>query len=548
LSDPSTLFRELQAEYYQAWLRFHPESSVDVGVSDHAHLLRSYNEDDIGALIALNHKLISALDEMNTAGFDAQLDIDYRILQGAASIELHELEEQNWRYRDPMQYVPLYAIHQLLTHPVKNVHKALKQRLEAIPEYLRGARTLLLQAPEYVVPEWLQTAVIQCQAGKDYLRDLGRNPLISRLFTNPAKLQPLLDTAANAMDEYARFLEADILPHAQGDFACGSHHFNRLLNQKHFLATDAAQVLSLGERLLARHKQLLREHTQTMQGDDDVFGLLKKIQSQHPQAKQLLDVYRERMRLTHQWLEHNDLVSLPGRQSLKVQETPSFMQALIPFAAYDPPSVSDADQHGYYYVTLPQGDAITEHNDSSIDLTCVHEAFPGHHLQFVTANQVNAGNHTRLLNASASMYEGWALYTEQLAIEQGLLDKDEHRFMMLRDRVWRCLRIIIDVKLQSGNMTLQQAADLLVAELGFDRAQAEAEVSWYSSEAATPLCYATGCEMILAARDNIVTRGSAGLKTFHDGLLAQGSIALPLVLEHNYGEAIWRRIHTAVFE
>ena len=546
-SSPSERFRAIQAEYHHAWFRFHPESSVDVGVPDFADRLRSYSEDDLGALIALNQKLLSALDELPQNEFDETTAMDFRILRGAANVELHELEAQNWRFRNPAEYVPVHAIYQLLTHPVENVHTAVKRRLESIPEYLRGARSLLQQAPEHVVPVWLQSAVEQCDGGADFMRSLVRSPLISRLFSNPAKLQPVFDDAANALTDFARFLQTDIAPQAQGDFACGRVHFDRLLNEKHFLATDADAVLRLGERLLQQTREQLREQTRRMQGDEDTGALLNKIRIQHPSLDKLLDAYRECLRSSYEWLQHADLMTLPPKQSLKLQETPSFMRPMIPFAAYEPPSVIDAQQQGYYYVTLPDENGLREHNTCSIDLTCVHEAFPGHHLQFVLANQANAGNLTRLLNESASMYEGWALYTEQLAIEQGFLNRDEHRFMMLRDRLWRCLRVIIDVKLQTGAMTLQQAEDLLKDELGFDQGQATGEISWYSSAPATPLCYATGCEMILAAREQIVDKGAASLKGFHDGVLSQGSIALPLVLEQSFGEVIWRRVHTAVF-
>lgn len=547
----SKAFRELEAEYYQAWFRFHPEVSVDVGVSEHAAKLRAYNDDDNGALIALNQKLVSALDEINTQAFDARTAIDYKLLRGAAETELHELEEQNWRYRDPQQYIPLHAIYQLLTHPVKNVRSAMVQRLQAIPEYLRGARAQILQAPEYIVPIWLESAVEQCVAGQGFLRDLGRHPLVNALFSNPAKLQPPCDAAAHALGDFARFLEAEVAARAGGDFACGSNHFNRLLANQHFFAADADQLLVSGERQLAQCKQALLEQTQHMQGDDNVSGLLGKIRNDQPAVDALMNTYRERMRASYEWLEVSDIISLPDVQSLRLHETPVFMQSMIPFAAYDPPSIIDTKQQGYYYVTVPAGSnmevAMAEHNRSSIDLTCVHEAFPGHHLQFVLANQNNTASYTRLLNTSASMYEGWALYAEQLAVEQGLLNADAHRFMMLRDKLWRCLRIIVDVKLHTGKISLSQAVDFLVDELGFERAQAEAEISWYSSAPTLPSCYATGCDMILAARHQLVDKRDMGLKDFHDRLLQQGSIALPLVIEQSFGEAVWRLVHTAVF-
>ena len=63
------------------------------------------------------------------------------------------------------------------------------------------------------------------------------------------------------------------------------------------------------------------------------------------------------------------------------------------------------------------------------------------------------------MNESSVFYEGWALYCEQLMQEQGFLETKEHQFVMLKDRLWRALRIIIDVKTQTGSMTYDEAAD-----------------------------------------------------------------------------------------
>ena len=87
-------FDELCAQYYHSWFRYHPEDAVDVGVTDYADQLKSYEHDDIGALIALNQMMQSALDEINLSGLDEARQLDYRIIKGAISIELHDLEEK----------------------------------------------------------------------------------------------------------------------------------------------------------------------------------------------------------------------------------------------------------------------------------------------------------------------------------------------------------------------------------------------------------------------------------------------------------------------
>jgi len=541
-------FDELQLEFYHAWFRFHPEEAASVGQQAYAGLLRTYDDDDIGALMSLHQKMHSALDELDEDELDEDRYIDYQLMKSAVSVECHDLQELDWRYRNPLAYVPVHAVYQLLIHPVPDVQKAIKHRLQAIPEYLRGARTLLSLMPERIVPIWLQSAVEQCDIGAGFIRDLGRHALITEKFTNPARLQPLLDDAAHALDEFARFLQRDIAHKARGDFAVGEDRFNRLLLENHFLDVDAEQVLAFGEKLFAETESELMAQAESMRSGSDISALLQEVRGQRPDQAQLLDSYRKRMREAHKWLLKHDLVSLPERESLHIQETPAFLQPLIPFAAYEPPVPADRQQRGLYYVTTPDDETLmAEHNQYSIDLTSVHESYPGHHLQFVTANGHHADNMTRSVHASASMYEGWALYCEDLMQEQGFLGKPEHRFIMLRDRLWRALRVIIDVRIHTQGLSIGDAAQLMVDRLGFDQQQADAELAWYTTAPTVPLCYATGYELIKAVREHQQQQPGFEMKTFHDALLGQGSIALPLVIKKAFGQEAWRYAREKIF-
>jgi hypothetical protein len=351
-------FDDLCEQYYHAWFRFHPEDAVDVGVYDFANQLRSYEHDDIGSLIALNQKMQSALEELSVSELDINHQIDYRLIKGAISVELHDLEENDWRYRDPLEYIPVNAIYQLLIHPGDNVHQAIKHRLDLMPEYLRGAKIMLSRYPERIVPQWALTAKDVARTGADFIRGLERHPLITAKFTNPARLQPLFDAAANALNDFSKYIEIEILPSAEGKFASGHNRFNRLINEKHYLDTNAEKILKFGERLVQQTENELLRHSKEICGEENINKALNSVRADHPDATQLLDVYRKKMQVAHAWLCEADILTVPEKQSLTVQQTPDFLRDVIPFAAYEPPMPLDDEQRGLYYVTTVEGESL----------------------------------------------------------------------------------------------------------------------------------------------------------------------------------------------
>ncbi|MEW6613577.1 MAG: DUF885 domain-containing protein [Pseudomonadota bacterium] len=547
-ADAQQAFDSLLATYWPVYFRLHPESATALGVAGHDHRLDPFGDEDEALRHALAQETLAALAEIEPASLDPDRALDWRILAGQQLLALDAFARWDWRVRDPGAFLPIDAIYQLTVRPVPGFPAALRGRLAALPGHLQAAQDFLRRDPARIPPLWLESAHQAALGAQDFLADLPGHP---KLADDTAMLRDLLPAAQDALLDFGRFLEDELAPRAQGDFAVGAQRYDLLLRWRHGLDTDHRGLRALGERLFADTEAALKAVTRELRGDDDIAALTASLQADHPAADALLAAYRQGMERVRQFVAARGLVSLPAPEALSVVETPAFLRHQIPFAAYMEPAPNDPRQQGYYYVTPVADPALlAEHNWTGLLHTCAHEAYPGHHLQFVRANMGTASSSfVRLLNPSATLYEGWALYCEQLLVEQGLLARPENRFVLLKDRLWRSLRILIDVGIQTGEMTVDDAATLLVRHLGFPREQALGELAWYSEAPGVPMGYATGWALINALRDRVLAdSGDAGaLRDFHDRLLAVGSVGLPWAMARAFGEEHARAVQHAVF-
>lgn len=534
--------------YYQAWFRYHPEAAVDAGVPGYAHRLTPCDEESAGALVCLNDELQVALDEVEEGALSPDDRLDLTLVRGAAAVENQRLLDVDPRRVDPQRWLPLNALYQLTVRPVAEFDKALSARLEAVPGHLASARDYLVPRAAQVPALWLGSTVISARAGIDFLRGL---PACPKWTKPPAGLDATLERAVRSLNEFVTFLEKDVAPTACASVACGKAHFTHLLREHHGLDITLDELRTFGAGLVERTRRELRAVCRELTGSEESKTVLAQLRARHPTADGLLAAYRDGMRAARDFVAARGLATLPAVEALDVVDTPAFLRNQIPFAAYYDPAPNDPDQRGLYYVTPPaNAEQLAEHDVVGLRHTCVHEAWPGHHMQFVTANR-SAVSRTlpRVLNASATLYEGWALYSEQLMYEQGFLDRPESRFILLRDRLWRALRVLIDIDLHCRGLNEDEAAQRLVNELDFPMAQARAEITWYSRAPTVPLGYATGWAVINAVRERWrADNPDATLRDFHDRLLSVGSIALTKVVEHAFGGATRTVAREQVFE
>jgi uncharacterized protein (DUF885 family) len=339
-----------------------------------------------------------------------------------------------------------------------------------------------------------------------------------------------VETAATALraalDEHVAWLRDDALPRADGSWQTGPEGFEQLVALRALDATPD-EILAVGEHMLAEETAGRERVSAEIDPTLSPAGVTDLVKENHPATfPEAIEEYRKAMDRARDFIVEHDLATLPDQDRLRVIETPSFERHVIPFAAYYEPARFDPDPIGTYIVTPPASpDMWREHNYASISNTSVHEAYPGHHLQLAAAT-ANPSLVRALSLSAAEFAEGWAFYCERMMKEAGFDDTPTHRWVMHTDAIWRAARIILDIRLHRGEMSVDEGVAFLVEHTGFEHPAALAEVKRYTSTPTYALSYLYGRHMIEALRDRVKARmGPAfSLKFFHDTLIYGGTM------------------------
>ena len=185
------------------------------------------------------------------------------------------------------------------------------------------------------------------------------------------------------------------------------------------------------------------------------------------------------MRLARRWnrppafVREKGLVTLSERSNLQVIETPEFMRGIYGVGGFDPAPALEPQLGAFYWITpIPKDwpkerieSKLREYNNYGLQELTIHEAMPGHYVQFEYANDVQpqARRLLRSVFSNTPYVEGWAFYTQQMMSDEGYLNNSKELRLSFYKQALRALaNTILDVRLQTMGMTDQQALDLMI--------------------------------------------------------------------------------------
>lgn len=490
---------------------------------------------------------LAEFEGFDPVDFDLDAKIDQRLIVQMAKSMLRGFEKLRHHLRDPGAYSQecLGGIFLLLIREFA----PLEERLESVLGRLKATPHVLAQGieninSEEVPPVWCEVALESAQQGLGLF-----TMLIPALARQVPELQAELNegskAAAEALQDWVNFLQERVAPQSKGDFAAGKDLFEELLREDHLLDYTAEELLETGWRLFEETQAEMEQVAREINPARSVKEILEAAKADHPGTEELMDVYRKEMAAVREFVRNQGLVTIPEGESLKIEPTPPFLRGLIPYAAYMMPGPLEKKQEGIFLVTPvdpesskeEQEEKLKGHNYVSLPVTALHEAYPGHHLQLVYANTV--GTLPRKLGAfiSTLFIEGWAFYCEELMEQLGYIDKPLYRLGRLNGQLWRAARIILDVSLHLGKMSVEKGIDFLVDRVGLERTNAQAEVRRYTLTPTQPMSYLIGKLEILKLIDEYKrSHPDASLKEVHDDVLSCGSLPPRLMRERLFAD------------
>lgn len=519
-------FASLAKQWLDESCELFPEQASKLGFRRYDSLLGRNTPEIHRKHIALLERTLAAVEALPEAAFHGDDWLDRRGLLARLRTDLlSERDLLRWR-RNPQTHSnsAIDAIFELVVRHSGKLRQALpaiEARLDKIPSYLRAGADCV-ELPD---PLWTSLGVQSCAGAVEFLNGLKEE--LCSLSSQPKLLALILKAAVKAFEEYAAAI-AKKKQGPKGGFSIGRERFEFLIREQLGLDLSLPEARAVGEYQIQRHEFLL-ERAARRHGRKSAREIIDHAAAGWTPELPLLEVYREATGNIKTRLEKLGLVTMPRGDTLKVLPVPPFLKHQFPTAAYSAPEPFAKDQTGIFWVndlSLDQKNPekklaeIRQHH--GLELTTVHEAYPGHHLQFVV--QFQHASRLRRLFAHSIFYEGWTMWCEKLAVEHGLVDIPGAELIQLHDALWRAHRIVIDCGLHDGMLSHATAAKRLQSGVGFTAARAAADVNWYTSSPTVPMSYLLGRLEVEKLHQRMVIDGGWTLQKFNDWMLSHGAI------------------------
>ena len=534
-------FQQIVDAYFDDYFKTNPSQATSVGFHQYDHQLEDFS---LSAHQRNRRKLVeylAAFQALNPRAL-SPLERDDReiMIVTIHSLLLEEDRVQMWR-KNPDTYSSavtssIFALIKRDFAPPEERLRSVIEREKQISRALTQARGVLRTPPKI----YTRIAIEQLPGNIDFFQttvpDAFKNVNHAVLL---ADFKQSNDAAIAALKDYQGWLQKNLLPRSRGTFAIGAENYRLKLLYDEMVDVPLPRLLKIGYAQLRKDQQALVETARRIDPKKKPEDVLKELERDHPTADTLLSSAQQQLDGLRQFLIDHKIITVPGGAQAKVVETPSFMRATT-FASMDTPGPYETKAtEAYYNITLPdpswskekQEEYLEGYNYPLLSNVSVHEVWPGHYTQFLWVKNNPELSKTRKLTGAGSNAEGWAHYSEQMVLDEGLHNNDpRYRLAQLVDALLRDCRYLVGIKMHTQGMTTDEAKEFFVKEGHQVPVVGEMETKRGAGDP-TYLMYTLGKLEILKLREDYKRKmGSAfSLQDFHDRFIKAGSPAVKIV-------------------
>jgi uncharacterized protein (DUF885 family) len=552
-ANPDVAFARLADEFLAGYLAWRPQTGTSLGLHEHDGKITDYSRPSLDAELARLKRFDRRLEDLKEAALGPRASYDYRILRAAIRKEIFKFEERQVFTQNPMTYAGALNVNIY----IKRGFAPLAQRVGSIVAILNQASNLFAAARANLAGDlpkpFVEIAIEVAQGSVDFL---GKDLVEALKDFKDEPLRAQFDAAnARAIAElrgYITWLKEQKLPGANDRYALGRERYARMLREGELITLPPERILEIGLRELKREQQVFAGTARKIDPTKPPIDVFKAIQKDHPTEESLLPDTRRNLEAIRQFLIDRNILTIPSEVRARVEETPQFDRATS-FASMDTPGPFETQAtEAYYYVTpvekhwTPQQkeEWLTAFNYYTTDVVSIHEAYPGHYLQFLCLNASPATRLEKILDSYAFV-EGWAHYTEQMILDEGFgpnmpsrtpqpdeIKTAKYRLAQSDEALLRLCRLCVSIQMHCQGMTVEQGTKFFQEHCYYEEkpARSEATRGAYDPEY---LYYTLGKLQILKLRRDYQKQEGANysLKQFHDEMLRHGMPPLRLLRE-----------------
>ena len=539
-----TEFETRAVDYINTYLAAHPLQGTALGLHEYDGKITDYSRLSLDAELHRLRRFDDVLAKFDPAKLSPRQSIDLRILQAAVKKDLFEMQDMSIFERNPMVYAGAADVNVYIKRnfaPLDDRVRSLAAIESQIPNILIAARTNL---NETLPKPFVELAIQIARGSADFLKkDLVA--AVSGVKDEQVRVafQEANRKAASALNDYAAWLEREKLPKASLDFALGEEKFRRFLAQTELVDLPSEKILEIGMAQLKAEQDAFAEAAKKIDPNKSPIEVFKQIQSEHPAPEKLIPDIAKDLDNIRKYVLNRHLVSIPSDVRAKVKETPQYLRATS-FASMDTPGPFEKRANeAYYYVTPTEHDWpekqkqewLTAFNYYTSDITSIHEAYPGHYVQFLHLN-ASPTSRVEKIFGSYAFIEGWAHYCEKMMLDEGFgsptssspSEEDikraaKYRMAQADEALLRLCRLCVSIKMHTQNMSLDEATKFFQDNCYYEEKPARQEAIRGTFDPGY-LNYTLGKLQILKLRDDYKAQqgDDFSLQKFHNELLNHG--------------------------